>query len=68
MTQQSIGPLGQINKTLCREGDHQNSHFQKEDFWQDHQEVVEDSQRAEARLEEDPPMWDQGEEETLKEG
>ena len=66
--QQFIGPLGQINRTLCQEGDCQDSHFQEEDFQQDHQEAMEDFQVVEVCLEEDFPMWDQKEEETPKEG
>ena len=68
MTQQSIGPLGQINRTLCQEEDHWDSHSQKESFQQDHQEALEDSQAGEDHLEEDFPMQDQEEEETPEEG
>ena len=68
MTLQFIGPLGLINQTLHQEEGCQDSHSWEENFQQDHQEAVEDSQGAEARLEEDLLMRDQGEEETLKEG
>ena len=65
--QQSIGPLGQINQTLCQEEGHPDSHFQKEGFQQDHREAVEDFQAVEVCLEEFP-MWDPWEEETPDEG
>ena len=63
-----IGQLSQTNWTLCQEEGCQDSHFQEEDFQQDHQEAVEDSQAEKVRLEEDFPMRDQEEEETPKEG
>ena len=65
MMQQYTGLLAQTNQTFHQKEDHQDFHFQKGDFWWEHQVVVMGSQEVKVHLEQDYPMQNLEEEETL---